>query len=259
MCLATGGDEAYTWVYPTIVKDDGSADSANEEFYVTLDRPTDFPVDKKVVIKVQDGRGESKEFEIELLPPGILVEKIYRVGNEGIAVGSTEEIYLQLNAIGELADINDIQARLIKGICNSEETCKNGKVFNVTQDSLVLESSETTGTGADAIHNLLYNLRVFIPYYAELTDGNYTYEIIIFDKYNQQTKAYLSAYIGVFANGDINGDQSIDILDIVKTVMYYLNPNQTPLQQELEAVDSDQNQQIDLVDVIKVIQDAMKE
>ena len=81
----------------------------------------------------------------------------------------------------------------------------------------------------------------------------------IYDQFNQQSKAYLSTFIGEFSDGDINGDQSVDILDIVKTVMFYLNPDQEPRQRELASVDSDNNQRIDLVDVIKVIQEAMKE
>lgn len=250
----TGGDEDYTWIYPEIAIRDSynQAKHFEQSFSVNLSQPTDFPTDGKVIIKVKDGQDNFNEVEIELIAPGIVVEEIYTKGNDAIAVGSTEEIYLQLNAIGDVEDIRDIQARLLKGSCDDEESCANKKVFNITQESL-------TKSGSLATNNLLYNLKVFIPDYAELTDGDYTYEVTIFDQFNQQTKAYLSAYIGTFADGDINGDQSIDILDIVKTVMYYLNPDQIPLEREVAAIDSNGNRQIDLVDVIKVIQEAMKE
>lgn len=116
-----------------------------------------------------------------------------------------------------------------------------------------------SGSGSTSLHNMLYELSMFIPDYAQLTDGDYTYVVSIYDQYNQETNTYLSTYIGDYADGDINGDQSIDILDVVKAVMYYLNPDQVPLQRELDALDSNNNQQIDLVDVIAVIQEAMQE
>ncbi len=93
------------------------------------------------------------------------------------------------------------------------------------------------------------------PDYEELVNGNYTYEVTVYDIYNQQSVAYLQTYIGILVDGDINGDQSVDILDIVKTVMYYLNPTEKPTPQEIAAVDFNNNQQIDLVDVIRVIQE----
>ena len=102
-------------------------------------------------------------------------------------------------------------------------------------------------------------MNVLVPAHSELTNGDYTYIVTIYDKNNQQTTGYLTTYIGTVVKGDLNNDQSLDILDIVKTVMYYLNPSLTPLARERDAVDFNNNQQIDLTDVIKVIQEAMKE
>lgn len=94
-----------------------------------------------------------------------------------------------------MADIADLQIRLLQGACNSSTSCQESQVFSVTQEDLSLESNSATGSGSYAIHNLHYKLTVFIPLYEELTDGDYTYEITLYDHYNQQTKAYLSAFI----------------------------------------------------------------
>lgn len=98
-CSATGGDEDYTWSYPEYVIDDGDASAAEEQLHVTFSSTSQFPSDNKVTLEVRDSRFESATFEITLTPPSILVESLYRVGNDAISPGSSEELYLQLNAL----------------------------------------------------------------------------------------------------------------------------------------------------------------
>ena len=219
---------------------------------------TDYPSDGEIIIKVQDGLNSVEEVIIELLPPGVYIEDVYTVGNAGITVGAIEDIYVQLNAVGGVGDINTIQAQLLQWSCTDAVSCTGKQVFNVTSENPQLQTSTTTTTGSTTIYNQLYKMPVLTPDYAELVNGAYTYVITVYDAYNQQTTEYLQTYIGILIDGDINGDQSIDILDIVKTVMYYLNWSEKPTQQELDAVDFNNNQQIDLVDVIKVIQTGME-
>ena len=111
-----------------------------------IDSSAEYPVDNTIRIEVQDGQSSSATVEITLLPPSIVVEEVYSVGNSGITVGSTEDIYLQLNAIGELRDITTVQARLLKGACDSEASCTNAQVFNVSASETPLLLEETTTT-----------------------------------------------------------------------------------------------------------------
>jgi hypothetical protein len=83
-CYASGGNEDYTWVLPGIVQRDTSytEDYATQAFTVEVNSAVDFPTDSTITIEVQDGRGTTASVEIELLPPAIIVEELYTVGNE---------------------------------------------------------------------------------------------------------------------------------------------------------------------------------
>lgn len=258
-CTAAGGDQEYTWLFPSIVHEETGSTDTLKTFSIQLPTQSSYPTDGTITIKLQDGHNAVKEIKVELLPPGIYIEEIYKVGNAGIQVGATEDLYFQLNAVGGLQDMQTIQAKLLKGSCANSTTCANKQIFNVVTSSAQLTGTEETGSGVNLLYNLLYKLPVLIPDYEDLINGDYTYAVTVYDIYNQQTTAYLSTYIGTLIDGDINGDQSIDILDIVKTVMYYLNPSLEMKASERDAIDFNNNQQIDLTDVIKVIQEAMKE
>jgi len=258
-CHASGGDENYTWFLPSIVVEDSASTASAKNLRVEIGSANDYPESEQVIIKVQDGLNNMAETTINLLPPGVVIEDIYMIGNSGITIGSTEDVYVQLNAYGKLNDIETVQARLIKGVCTSTETCANNQIFNVMTQIPVLQNSSFSETGSVATHNLLYKVPIFTPDYEELTDGVYSYEIAVYDQYNQKGVAYLQTFVGILMDGDINGDQSVDIIDIVKTVMYYLNPSEQPKDYELNAVDFNNNQQIDLADVVKVIQEGMRE
>lgn len=98
-----------------------------QNFSVAIESPTDYPNDGKIIIKVKDGLNNIQEIELELSPPAVKIDNIYTIGSAGITVGATEDIYIQLNAIGGVGDINTIQAQLVQGICNA--TTNNSTVL----------------------------------------------------------------------------------------------------------------------------------
>lgn len=264
-----GGDNSYTWQIPTIVEDaPGSSCAANAGGYngsctfavMEINNPSMLPVGGVFTVAVRDGQGQMQQVDFEVLPPPPVVEDLYVVGNAGISPGATEEIFVRVNNYGGMEDVKSIEVQL---------RAANGTIFSVIQYDPTIEvvsepaevvsgSGETT-TSVPTNYTVLYTIPVLIPDYYDLVDGDYSFVITVFDAYNQETETILSTYIGEVASCDLNHDQSIDILDIVKVVMFYLNPNLKPTARELQAADTNGNQKIDLIDVVKIIQEAMKE
>lgn len=262
-CLAKGGKKAYTWNYPDFIQVSPTSTNDNQILTVLLNNILDIPENNKFSVMVQDVLGAMKEVLITLIPPPLMVSDFYTIGNLSATKGTTQDLYVRILSPGGNETIAGIEVKMFKGAF-SEFTppTTSAQVFDVLDvgaEIKMLEENVVVMSGATTTYSTLYQLPMLIPDYQNLTNGTYTYFLTAFDTNLQETKAYLQTAVGVVTNGDINGDQSIDILDVVKVVMFFLNSNLNPSASELQAVDFNQNQLIDLTDVVKVIQEAMKE
>lgn len=260
-CNVAGGDGNYTWLYSNILKEVAGSTGTTKVLRVEINNFRDIPLDGKVNITVQDSSSHTQRVDVSVIPYSATIDEVYTIGNSGIAKGMHQDLYLRVSAQGGVEQISSIEVKLVKGFYSATNLPpQNVQIFNVldtTSGVKTIENNPVVSSGAITAYDMLYKIPVFIPEYAELTDGNYTLITTVFDKYLQNTKSYLNITVGNLTNGDINNDHSLDILDIVKVVAYYLNPNILPTNAEIRSVDFNQNNKIDLVDVIKVIQLAM--
>lgn len=263
-CTAQGGKSDYTWSYPRIITVDPASTNSTQILGLNITDVLDMPNNGEITISMQDLIGTTKTATIQVIAPPLVINEIYTVGSPNVAKGVHQDVYVRVTAPSGNETIASLEIKLLKGAYSvSNLPPVDVQVFNVldTNASIeTMESSQLIESGATTLFTTLYKIPVFIPDYAELTNGTYTFQVTAFDTNLQQTVAYLQTTIGPLTNGDINGDLSLDIVDIVKVVAFFLNPDVTqPTLAEIQSVDFNNNQQIDLADVVKVIQEAMKD
>lgn len=184
---------------------------------------------------------------IEIQSPVGEIESMRLAGNEGLAEGTTDTLYLRLSHFGGMDDLHDIELNLLEGR-HIERTMVTSQTnyfsINLVSEEILQEA------GADQTY--LFTIPFEIPILGDLHDGPHTLEVILHnvDGTPEGTVyAYLPIYIGRPQSGDANLDGKVNLLDAV-LIRRFEKGTLDPTLLQLQAVDEDLSGMVTLSEVL---------
>lgn len=177
---------------------------------------------------------------------GPIIRSIRTTGNASAAEGTHETLYIEVENIYGLGDLNNVEISLVKGqFCRAEDVPPTAQIFDIVETGVAPRISfpkENSG---------LMEVPILIPIFGDLHDGKYTILVRLYNQKGDYTAAAYSYFIGVPATGDVNYDGSYSLADAIMVMKFY-SQTATPTTLQLTGADFDVNGKVDLLDVIGV-------
>lgn len=176
-------------------------------------------------------------------------EIIYAVleGALGITIGNARNLLLQVEHLGGIDQIANIQVLLVKGRINSPAELGATPVYDVIDitreiEEQLIEPPDTAATDEEGIPidpNLaaftkLYTIPIYVPDVPGITNGRYTLMVIVTDQNAPSTGIFetytpVPVYVSDGVALDFTGNNRVDIGDVVMMLRYITGAEQPPL------------------------------
>lgn len=200
---------------------------------------------------------------------GPVIEYARRLQSGPITQGSRINLISKVTDVDTIADISEITTSIVRSTLTTptyqqlnsdpnavwftaepfidEVTVESESNTSVSEGT---EGETTTPTATVVLNYKTYKIPVEIPVDEYLYNGNYFLILSIADANNHTANAVLPIYIGQLASGDVNGDGSVNMVDVITAFQIATGTIATPTQAQLEAADIDHMGGVTMIDVI---------
>jgi len=201
------------------------------------------------------------------VPSGPIIEYARIMGSNVVQRGARINLSVKVSDVDQISDISDIRTSIVR----SSQTTYSGinsdasavwftnKQFvppadiaeiNRAAESGTQEGGEGEGEGeVTTEYYKNYSIPVDVPQDANLTDGPYKLLLEITDTANHATTSVLSITIGAIASGDVDGNGTINMPDVIMA-FHIANGTLTPTQAQIKAADMNGDGRVTMLDVI---------
>lgn len=200
---------------------------------------------------------------------GPVIEFVRRIGSGSVTKGSRILMQTKISDVDTIADISSISTSFVYSNFNTYQQINEDSTaiwFSATPflsevtvvDQGSAGDTETDGEGEEetstpapiVLQYKTYNIPLEVPVDANMFDGIYKLILSITDNSNHTLNYVYPIRIGEIGEGDVNGDGSTNMIDVILAfqIASGINPNPTP--SELQAANVDGVGGVTLIDVI---------
>lgn len=203
----------------------------------------------------QTSEALSQEIALEIGDPVAYIESMHLQGNQGVAKGTGDVLFVRLRHEGGIHEIGDMELNIIKGSFSPDEKIpENAQRFSITlvPEKIYATSEEKT---------LLLQIPFFVPEIDDITDGMHTLQLIIHGKSGLEEdviEGRLNTFVGEPQSGDGDLDGEITLKDAV-IAMRILEGNVEPSGLQVLGYDVDRDKTITLRDILEIFQSFLSE
>ncbi len=238
----------------------GEIDSSNNDL-LTITARRDIPETAATITAVYRQSKTNPEWDdIVSDPPPILIivvekapmiNEIYTIGNAGIAMGTTETLYVDLWSEEGIESFDNLRAWLVEGWYeNPEDIPDTAQRFQIVQN-VPLPPATGSATAGEGI-SILLELPIFVPVFADFDKGPATWLVEIRTDSNTLVSGVDYAFHGTPPNGDADRNGRLDLTDII-LMLKAVNGEITFTSEQLAKTDFNWNFRTDLIDVINAL------
>ncbi len=225
----------------------GEANGGEESIYAEIEKAS--------------GPNLSSNHIIVDVPRGPTIEYMRRVGSSPIVKGGRVTYTVKVSDVDQIADIQDIQTSVVRSTYDTYSGINadsNAVWFTATpfpNEVTVSDSGSETPEGETASQYFkVYSIPVEIPQDANLTDGPYKIVLSITDSSNNQSNVVKTVEIGNVANGDVNNDGNVTMLDVIMAFQIATGENNSPTASEIQGADMNNNGSVTMLDVVTLFE-----
>lgn len=221
--------------------------------YVQIERASAAPV-------------RSNEIVVEV-PSGPIIEYVRVVGSGALERGSRANLSAKVSDVDTISDIEDIRTSIVKttqttvATINSDASAVWFTATPFVDDVAVTESGTEPApapvegapvppTPPVGKNFKVYSIPVEIPQDPALVNGDYKLLLSLTDKAGHETNGIMSLHVGPVASGDVNGDGSVNMLDVLIAYRIAMKQIPNPTQAQLNAANLDPTPGVTMIDVI---------
>ncbi len=207
------------------------------------------------------------------VPSAPTIEYLRRIGTNPVQKGGRINLSVKIYDEETISDIKDIRVSLVSTLQTTYTTIKNDasavwftaiphftevseadggtQTTTSTTDTSTTSSNSTTTstTSTPTIYNYkIYSIPVDIPQDENLINGNYKLVLEVSDTKNNVAPGLMDLAIGASASGDVDGNGSVSMLDVIKA--FQIANGISATQTELQAADLNNDGNVTMLDVI---------
>ncbi len=189
---------------------------------------------------------------IQIGDPVAFIDSMRTAGNEGLAKGTTDKLYVRLRHFGTFQEIEDVEFNLIRGTYESPEdipaSIQHFDIELVAENIIAQNGNKNT---------VLLEIPFFIPLLEDIGRGMHTLRIIVHHKNGLPDRNIVTGILPIFIGdpmpGDANLDERIDLVDAV-LAMRIISGNETATNLQRLALDYDGEGGITIRDFMSAFQ-----
>ena len=196
---------------------------------------------------------------------GPVIEYVRRIGSIAVTKGSRINLQTKISDVNTITDITSISTSLVYSNFNTYQQINEdaGAIWFTAipflNEVALVDQGATTPAEGDgssstpqpvALQYKTYNIPVEIPADNNLFDGVYKLIISVSDAANHTLNYVYPIRIGELAGGDVNGDGTVNMIDVILAFQIAAGINKSPTPAQLQAANVDGMGGVTLVDVI---------
>ncbi len=175
-----------------------------------------------------------------------IIESVETLGNFGVERATTETLYIRVSSEQGQASLQDVEVWFVEGAFSSPESIpQSAQRFAVSDSSVPPDITEESTVPI----TVLLKLPIFIPDFAEMDDGPFTFLINIHTSSGNVISAVEPSFLGRVASGDANGDGDLTLVDAI-LILKMANREIVPTSAQLLEVDFNKDSVVTVLDAI---------
>ncbi len=195
---------------------------------------------------------------------GPVIEFVRRIGSGSVTKGSRINLQTKISDVNTVSDISSISTSLVYSSfstyqqINADSSAIWFTAIPFLNEISVVDQGGTTEEEGDsdttpqtvALQYKTYDIPIEIPVDQNLFDGVYSLILSISDASNHTLNYVFPIRIGEIGEGDVNGDSTTNMVDVILAFQIASGINPSPTPSELQAANVDGVGGVTLVDVI---------
>jgi len=190
----------------------------------------------------------SQEVSVQIGDATTYIESMRLQGNEGLAKGTSDVLFVRLRNIEGISDIHDMELNLIRGMFSKDEDIP----ASTQHLSLTVVPKDIHSQKKDS--TLLLQIPFFIPEIDDLKNGAHTLQLVIEGNsglVRDKAEKHIPIFIGEPETGDGNLDGKVNLVDAV-IAMRIVEGTDIPSGLQMLSYDINRDEKITLSDVIEI-------
>lgn len=203
---------------------------------------------------------DSNQITVEV-PSGPMIEYMRRIGSSPLVKGGRVTFTVKVSDVDQIGDIQDIRTSIVRSTADTYNGINaDGSAiwFTATpfvNEIVISDSGSEEAEGEEATQYFkVYSIPVEIPQNPSLKDGNYKIVLSITDAGNNESNAVSAVSIGNVANGDVNGDGNVNMIDVIMAFQIATGENNSPTASQIQGADMNNNGSVTMLDVITLFE-----
>lgn len=187
---------------------------------------------------------------------GPVVEYTRIIGAGSLERGARANLSVKVSDMDTISDITDIRSSIVRSTLSTYDAIEadaNAVWFTATpfvDEVTVTENSPAPAQGAPAVPVYrIYRIPVEIPQDPLMVDGAYKLVLAVTDAVGHEYATVLPISIGRAATGDVSGDGTINMIDVL-LAFQISNQRMAATPAQTQAADMDGNGTVNMLDVV---------